>query len=70
MEDTTGFSFSCHINGVAATICENCIALHNCLHNLTMELKSANLIITFLEDTNTTNTQEGLNQRKQISQVI
>jgi hypothetical protein len=44
----------CNINGVAATNCENCIAFKNHLHNLTLELESANLIIKLLqEDANT-----------------
>jgi hypothetical protein len=37
-----------------ASNCENCIALKNHLHNLTLELESTNLIIKFLqEDANT-----------------
>jgi hypothetical protein len=52
----------CNINGVAATHCENCIALKNHIHNLTIELESANLIIRLLqEDANTTDDQEWLN---------
>jgi hypothetical protein len=48
------FNLACNIHGVAATNCENCIALKNHLHNLTLELESANLIIKlFQEDANT-----------------
>jgi hypothetical protein len=61
MADTAGVSvfnslnFACSLNGVVATNCENCIALKNHLHNLTLELESANVIIKLLqEDANTT----------------
>jgi len=44
----------CNINGVAATHCENSIALKSHIHSLTMELESADLIIKLLqEDANT-----------------
>jgi hypothetical protein len=47
-------NLACNINDVATTNCENCIALKNHLHNLTLELESANLIIKLLqEDANT-----------------
>jgi len=47
------------INNVAATHCENFIALKNHIYNLTMELQSADLIIKLLqEDANTTDDQE------------
>jgi uncharacterized protein YeeX (DUF496 family) len=65
MADTTdisvhnSFNSSCDIN--AATNCENCTALQNYLHNLTMELESANLIIKFLhEGANTTVDSKGI----------
>jgi hypothetical protein len=54
-------NFSCNINGVAATNCENCTALQNYLHNLTMELELANLIIKFLQEgTNTSVDTKGI----------
>jgi hypothetical protein len=43
------FNLACNINDVAATNCEKCIALKNHLHNLTLELESANLIINLLQ---------------------
>jgi hypothetical protein len=55
------FNFSCNINGVETIDCENCIALHSYLYNLTMELKSANLIVKFLQEgANTTVYSKGI----------
>jgi len=52
-------NLACNIKVVAATHCENCIALKNHIHSSTMELESANLIIKLLqEDANTADDQK------------
>lgn len=65
IRDSKSHDLACNINGVAATHCENCIVLMNHIHNLTMELESANLIIKLLqEDANTADDQEVVKPNK------
>jgi hypothetical protein len=50
VSDSNSHNLMCNINGVAASNCENCIALKNHVHNLILELESAELIIKLLQE--------------------
>jgi hypothetical protein len=57
MADTTdvisvsnSHNLTCNINGVAASNCENSIALKNHVHNLILEHESADLITELLQE--------------------
>jgi len=50
VSDSNSRNLTCNRNGVAASNCENCIALKNHVHNLILELESADLIIKLLQE--------------------
>ena len=71
MSVTLTHNLMCNINGVAASNCENYIALKNHVHNLILELESAELIIKLLQEGgNTTDVPEVVKPVKTISPVI
>jgi hypothetical protein len=50
VSDSNSYNLMCNINGVAASNCSNCIALKNNIHNLILQLESADLIIKLLQE--------------------
>ena len=71
VSDSNSHNFTCNINGVAASNCGNCIAVKNRVHNLVLELESADLIIKLLQEGgNTTDVPEVAKPVKTLSPVV
>jgi hypothetical protein len=71
VSDSNSHNLTCNINGVAASSCENCIALKNHVYNLILDLEAADLNIKLLQEGgNTTDVPEVVKPVKTVSPVI